>query len=65
LQLAFLLIIILVLALLCTWLRKKAVRWLFTLLAIVFWIAFLALLGFVVGYSAGEKGFHITKLLFH
>lgn len=62
--LAFLLVIIIVLAILCTWLRKKAVRWLFTLLAITFWVAFLALLGFVIGYSAGEHGVHVLHVLF-
>jgi cytosine/uracil/thiamine/allantoin permease len=57
--LVLLLILLLGIAILCTWLRKRAVRWLFTLLAVVFWIAFLALLGFVIGYQAGEHGVHI------
>jgi cytosine/uracil/thiamine/allantoin permease len=57
--LVLLLILLLGIAILCTWLRKRAVRWLFTLLAVVFWIAFLALLGFVIGYQAGEHGLHI------
>ena len=64
LLLIFLLILLLVIAFLCTWLRRKAVRWLFTLLAIVFWVAFFALLGFVIGYTAGERGFHVLHVLF-
>lgn len=63
-MLVFLLVLLLVIALLCTYLRKKAVRWLFTLLAVVFWVSFLALLGFVIGYRAGLNGVHITHLLF-
>lgn len=58
-----LLILLLVLAILCSYLRRKAVRWLFTTLAVIFWIAFLALLGFVIGYQAGNS-VHLTKLLF-
>jgi hypothetical protein len=58
-MLVFLLVLLLGIAILCTWLRKRAVRWLFTLLAVVFWISFLALLGFVLGYQAGEHGLHI------
>ena len=63
-MLAFLLILLLVIALLTTWLRNKAVRWLFTFLAGLFWIAFLGLLGFVIGYHTGESGLHLTHVLF-
>lgn len=58
-MLVFLLILLLAIAIVCTWLRKKAVKWLFTLLAVLFWIAFLALLGCVIGYSVGEHGFKV------
>ncbi|MCL6599092.1 hypothetical protein [Alicyclobacillus macrosporangiidus] len=57
------LVVLLAIAVLCSWLRRKAVRWLFTLLAVVFWIAFFALLGFVIGYSAGEHGVRILHAL--
>lgn len=56
LSLYFLLVLLLILAVVCTYLRKKAVRWLFTLLSVVFWIAFLALAGFVLGYDFGMRG---------
>lgn len=59
-----LLVVLLVMAILCTWLRRKAVRWLFTILAVLSWVAFLALLGFVVGYQAGSHGVHILRYLF-
>lgn len=63
-MLIFLLILLLVIAIVSTYLRTKAVRWLFTLLAVLFWLAFLSLLGFVVGYHAGIRGVHITHILF-
>ena len=50
------------LAILCAYLRKRAVRWLFTFLMIVFWIAFFVLLGIVVGYQAGLSGVKILHL---
>lgn len=56
--------VLLVLAVLCTFLRTRAVRWLFTTLAVLFWIAFLALLGFAVGYRVGDSGMHLSHLLF-
>ncbi len=59
-----LLLVLLAMAILCLWLRKRAVRWLFTLLAVVFWVAFLVLFGFIIGYTAGVKGIHIVKALF-
>lgn len=59
-----LLILLLVIALVCTYLRRKAVRWLFTTLAVIFWIAFLALLGFVTGYQMGNSNVHLAKILF-
>jgi cytosine/uracil/thiamine/allantoin permease len=62
--LVLLLVIILIIAIACTWLRTKAVRWLFTILAVVFWIAFLGLLGFVIGYQAGTHGVHVLHLIF-
>ncbi|QQE80305.1 hypothetical protein [Alicyclobacillus sp. SO9] len=63
-MLIFLLVLLLLIAVLCTYLRRKAVRWLFTILAILFWIAFLALLGFVIGYHLGQDHLHLSKLLF-
>ncbi|QSO54355.1 hypothetical protein JZ785_11635 [Alicyclobacillus curvatus] len=63
-MLVLLLVIILIIAIACTWLRTKAVRWLFTILAVVFWIAFLGLLGFVIGYQAGTHGVHVLHLIF-
>ncbi|OFW75079.1 MAG: hypothetical protein A2201_13150 [Alicyclobacillus sp. RIFOXYA1_FULL_53_8] len=63
-MLTFLLVVLLVIAVVSTYLRKKAVRWLFTLLAILFWLAFLSLFGFVVGFQAGTRGIHLTHLLF-
>ncbi len=61
-MLVLLLILLLVIAIVCTWLRRKYVKWLFTLLAVLFWIAFLALLGFVIGYSVGQHGFQVLKM---
>ncbi len=58
------LLVLLVLAVACTILRRRAVRWLFTTLAVIFWIAFLVLLGFVVGYHVGDSGIHVTHILF-
>ncbi|MCL6548137.1 MAG: hypothetical protein K6T30_04415 [Alicyclobacillus sp.] len=62
--LLFMLILLLVAALLSTYLRKRAVRWLFTLLSVVTWVAFLAILGFVGGYQMGEHGVHVARILF-
>jgi len=59
-----LLVLLLVIAVACTYLRRKAVKWLFTILAVLFWIGFLALLGFVLGYHVGESGFHLSSILF-
>lgn len=58
------LVILLIIAILCSWLRRKAVRWLFTILAVIFWVAFCALLGFVIGYGAGFHGVHVLNYLF-
>ncbi|MCL6593637.1 MAG: hypothetical protein K6T31_06640 [Alicyclobacillus sp.] len=56
-------VLLLLLAVLCTWLRRRAaVRWLFTCLAAVFWLAFCGLLGFVLGYHAGASGLTILKV---
>lgn len=63
-SLLVLLAVILVLAIICTVVRKRAVRWLFTILAVLFWIGFLALLGFVIGYRVGDSGFHVLHLIF-
>lgn len=63
-MLVLLLVILLIIAVLCSWIRRKAVRWLFTILAVLFWIAFLSLLGFVIGYQAGLHGVHIMHYLF-
>ncbi|MCL6446178.1 MAG: hypothetical protein K6T83_22490 [Alicyclobacillus sp.] len=63
LGLSFLLVVMVLLACLCTWLRARAVRWLFTCLSVVFWIACLSLLGFVLGYRVGEHGVHLTRWL--
>lgn len=63
-MLVALLVMILIIAILCTWLRTKAVRWLFTILAILFWIAFLGLLGFVMGFQAGTHGVHVLHYIF-
>jgi hypothetical protein len=49
-------------AVLCAYLRKHAVRWLFTLLMVIFWIAFFVLLGVAVGYQAGTHGVQILHL---
>lgn len=56
--------LLLTLALLCTYLRRKAVRWLFTLLMVIFWILFLGALGYRVGYLAGLHGFHAAHVFF-
>lgn len=58
-MLVILLVLLLAIAVLCTWLRRHAVRWLFTILAILFWIGFLAFLGFVLGFQAGTHGVHL------
>ncbi|MCF8566049.1 hypothetical protein LLE49_15085 [Alicyclobacillus tolerans] len=59
-----LLILLFVIAVLCTYLRRRVLRWLFTLLAVLFWLAFLLLFGFAVGYQAGTHNVHITHILF-
>lgn len=59
-----LLILLLVIVIVCIYLRRKAVRWLFTTLAFIFGIAFLALLGFMLGYQVGNSGVHVTHILF-
>ncbi|WDL98044.1 hypothetical protein [Alicyclobacillus sp. ALC3] len=58
------LLVLLVVAVACTILRRRAVRWLFTTLAVGFWIAFLILLGFSLGYHVGISGIHVTHILF-
>lgn len=59
-----LLLVLLVLAVACSILRLRVVRWLFTTLALIFWIAFLALLGVALGYHAGSSGIHLSHILF-
>jgi len=59
-----LLVLLLVFAIGCMYLRRKAVRWLFTTLSVLFWIAFLLALGFVIGYDVGQSGLHLAKILF-
>lgn len=63
-KLLLMLVVLLALALLCTWLRRRAARRLFTLLTVATWVAFLALLGFVAGYQVGERGVEVTRILF-
>ncbi|MFD1673432.1 hypothetical protein [Alicyclobacillus fodiniaquatilis] len=43
--------------------RRSLGRFLLTFLTVVFWLAFIVLLGFVLGYTAGERGVSILKLL--
>ncbi len=61
-MLIFLLVVIGGLAVLCSYLRKHAVRWLFTVLMVAFWIGFVVLLGFVAGYQSGMHGVHVPHL---
>lgn len=63
-KLLLLLALLLVLAGVCTYVRWRTGRRLFTFLAVVTWVAFLALLGFVAGYQAGERGVHVARILF-
>jgi len=58
-----LLIVIGLLAVLCGYLRRKAVRWLFTLLMVLLWVAFFLLFGYIIGYQAGIHGFSLLKAL--
>ena len=59
-----LLSVLLVLAVACSILRRWAVRWLFTTLAVILWIVFLALLGFLLGYHVGNSDIHLSHILF-
>lgn len=56
--------IVLILAIVCTVLRRRALRWFFTFLSVIFWVAFLALLGFAIGYHMGVSGVSLTHILF-
>lgn len=62
-MLVILLVLLAVLAIVCHALRKRAVRWLFSLLMYLFWISFIVLLGFTVGYQAGQHHFHLLHVL--
>jgi len=62
-MLVILLILLAVLAVVCHALRKRAVRWLFSILMYLFWIAFVVLLGFTVGYQAGQHNVHLLHIL--
>ncbi len=61
-MLILLLVVIGGLAILCAYLRKYGVRWLFSVLMVVFWIGFFVLLGFAIGYQAGVLGIHPPHL---
>jgi hypothetical protein len=56
------LVIIGALAILCAYLRKRAVRWLFSFLMVIFWVSFFVLLGVVIGYQAGLHGVQILHM---
>ncbi|MCL6631514.1 MAG: hypothetical protein K6T63_02685 [Alicyclobacillus herbarius] len=55
--------VLFILAAVCWFLRRKVMRGLFATLAILFFLAFFALLGYIIGYQAGMHGVHVLDVL--
>lgn len=43
--------------------RRTFGRFVITFFTVIFWLAFIALLGYKIGYVAGDKGVSLLKLL--
>ncbi|WP_067931932.1 hypothetical protein [Alicyclobacillus kakegawensis] len=57
------LVVMFLLAVVCWLVRKKTLRGLFATLAVLFFLAFMGLLGYDIGYQAGVRGVHILGFL--